>query len=234
MPSSVLVLQHAQPENLGIFEDLLTERSITPQYVQSFAGEKVPIELAHHSGLIVLGGPMGVYEEKQYPFLSDERKLIEHTLKDGKPLLGVCLGSQLIASVLGAEVTKGAAKEIGWHTLKLTPSAWTDALWENLPREFMGFHWHGDVFSLPHGATLLASSNQTQKQAFRYSEKVYAFLFHLEVTAPLIEGMTQTFQNELAEANIDGGKILEATPQHLPALQEIGRKVFERWLKLLD
>jgi GMP synthase (glutamine-hydrolysing) len=125
------------------------------------------------AGLIVMGGPMGVYEEARFPFLRRERNLIERALADRVPVLGICLGSQLLASALGAPVRKGLRKEIGWHPVYLEDAAGDDPLFRETPVEFDAFHWHGDVFDLPTGAVRLAHSSLTEYQAFRYGENAY-------------------------------------------------------------
>ncbi len=140
---SVRVLQHTPSETLGTIEDVLRSHHLGFDYIQTFAGKSVPREMAAAAGLIVMGGPMGVYEQAKYPFLRDEMHLIESALTMGKPVLGVCLGSQLLAAVLGAEVKKGEKKELGWHAVTLTESATQDALLAGGRPEFWPFHWHG-------------------------------------------------------------------------------------------
>jgi len=224
----VLVLQHAGPETLGTIADSLTGHDLAPRYIRTFAGEPVPEDPEASSGLILMGGPMGVYEQDRYPFLRTEMRLIEQTLKSGKPVLGVCLGSQLIAAALGAPVGKGVRKEIGWHPVHLTTQAALDPLFGAVPREFTGFHWHGDVFELPAGADWLASSGLTEFQAFRY-ESAWGLLFHLEVQEPLIAGMVDAFVDELTEAGVDGAAILDAAAVNLPGLRTVATTVFDAW-----
>ncbi len=185
--------------------------------------------MAGKAGLIVMGGPMGVYEEAQYPFLRDEMRLIESALSAGTPVLGVCLGSQLLAAALGAEVRKGKWKELGWHAVTLTESAGHDLLFAGFGPEILPFHWHGDVFSLPRKAVSLASSEWTPCQAFRYGTNAHGILFHLEVTQEQISGMLSAFGEELREAGGDAGKISAEIPHRLPVLKEIAREVFNRW-----
>ena len=224
----ILVLQHAGPETLGGIANSLARRNLAPRYIRPFAGEAVPKDLGSSNGLILMGGPMGVYERDRYPFLHDEMRLVERALKSGKPVLGVCLGSQLLAAALGANVKQGPRKEIGWHRVRLTPQAARDPLFGAVPREFMGFHWHGDVFDLVAGAEWLASSDLTQYQAFRY-QSAWGLLFHLEVEQALIGGFVDAFGDELAEAGLDGAAIVEAAPAHLPALGAIAATVFDSW-----
>ena len=172
---------------------------------------------------------MGVHEQGSYPFLSDEIRLVEKALYEEKPVLGVCLGSQLLASALGADVRKGERKEIGWRRIRLAEAASEDSLLKGVQNSFMAFHWHGDVFKLPKGSVALASSVWTEYQAFRYGDKAYGFLFHMEVTEEIIRAMVAAFRDEIEEAQVDGNGIIRDIGQHLLTLQrEIGKPAFER------
>jgi GMP synthase (glutamine-hydrolysing) len=215
-------------------EGVLRAKGASFEYIETHRGESVPGPIADKSGLIVMGGPMGVYEYATYPFLRDEMRLIESALKLERPVLGVCLGSQLLASVLGAEVKKGESKELGWHAVTLSDAAAQDALFTGVKTEFWPFHWHGDVFSLPQHAVGLASSRQTPQQAFRYGKSAYGILFHLEVTQGQISQMLSDFAEELREAGGSRSEIADQTPRHLPPLQEIANGVFGRWASLLS
>ncbi|MBI2059984.1 MAG: type 1 glutamine amidotransferase [Nitrospirae bacterium] len=233
MTKSVLVLQHVEPEPVGRIAGALESVSASPTIVRVFLGDPVPADLGDASGLIVMGGPMGVYEQDRYPHLADEIRLIQAALKSRKPILGTCLGSQLLASALGSDIRKGKKKEIGWYPVTLSGEAVADPLWMDVPSSFTGFHWHGDVFTLPKGAVSLASSDLTTHQAFRYGGNAYGFLFHMEVTAPMIGEWTRAFEVELAEAGIPSAGILEGIETHLTALQAIGDIVYRRWVSLL-
>lgn len=226
---SVWVLQHTPIETLGIVEDVLRARQVGFDYVPTHLGKPVPAEMGDKAGLIVMGGPMGVYDEAEYPFLRDEMRLIESALAEGRPVLGVCLGSQLLAAALGAQVTKGERKELGWHEVTLSESADEDPLFAGIKPSFWPFHWHGDVFTLPKQCVPLASSKQTACQAFRHGKNAYGLLFHLEVTQPQITQMLSVFADELHEAGGMASVIREETPRHLPVLQEIASDVFGRW-----
>jgi GMP synthase (glutamine-hydrolysing) len=229
----IIVLQHVVCETLGIIGDILAERRIESRYVRSFAGESVPPTTDGATGLIVMGGPMGVYDTDQFPFLKEEIALIQRTIDAGKPLLGVCLGSQLIAAALGAAVYPGPRKEIGWYDVTLSDAGATDPLFVGAPRNFTGFVWHGDVFDIPSGATSLAATALTSCQAFRYGANVYGILFHMEVTPAIIEGMLGTFTDELRQASIDAGPIRRDVATHVESLQRIGTSAFGRWADLL-
>jgi GMP synthase (glutamine-hydrolysing) len=222
-------LQHTPSENLGTIEDVLLVNQVGAEDIQTYLGKPVPQEMADKAGLIVMGGPMGVYEQAKYPFLRDEMRLIESALALGRPVLGVCLGSQLLAAALGAEVKKGERKELGWHAVTLSDLAAQDPLFAGVNTEFWPFHWHGDVFSLPKQAEGLASSRQTPCQAFRYGMNAYGILFHLEVTREQILQMLSDFAEELREAGGNAAEIAEQTPRRLPLLENIAGDVFGRW-----
>jgi GMP synthase (glutamine-hydrolysing) len=179
-------------------------------------------------GLIVMGGPQGVYETEQHPYLKDEMRLIENALKDNRPVMGVCLGSQLLAAALGAKVYRGAHREIGWHSVRLSAEAKSDRLLKGVPEEFTAFHWHGDVFDLPRDSVALASSEITPLQAFRHGDNAYGFLFHLEVTEASVNAMVREFTDEVKHASLRAA-ILGSVEDNLEKLAEIGDTVFSRW-----
>ena len=229
----VLVLQHVASEGLGIIEGALAQAGVTAEHVYTFDGQPVPSTLGSAAGLIVMGGYMGVYEQARYPFLSDEIRLIERALESEVPILGTCLGSQLLAAALGAKVTKGRVKEIGWYPVTPTEEGKIDRLFRHAGRGVMGYHWHGDVFELPKDTTGLASSELTRYQAFRYGTAAYGFLFHMEATANIVEEMVAGFAGELEEEAIDPGGILSESAEYLPGLQAVGAAVFKEWAALV-
>lgn len=230
----VWVLQHTPPETLGTIQDALTAVGVTAEYVRAFEGQPVPQNMEDAAGLVVMGGPMGVYEQAQNPYLSDEIRLIEHALKADVPVVGVCLGSQLLASALGADVVPSGQKEIGWHTVTQADGALADPLLAGAPPSFTGFHWHGDIFDLPRDAVALASSEMTAHQAFRYGDKAYGFLFHMEVTAEIIRGMAAAFADEMTEADVTHAEVIGGITEHLPRLHEVGNGAFSRWAGLIS
>jgi GMP synthase (glutamine-hydrolysing) len=230
--SFITVLQHEQVEGLGTIAEALARRGISPRYVRARAGDAVPGEAGASRGLIVMGGPMGVYEVDRYPFLRDEMRLIEQTLSANLPVLGICLGSQLLAHVLGADVKKSGGKEIGWFDVSLMDAASIDPLWRGIEPRFPGFHWHGDVFTLPAGATSLAASAKSSIQAFRHGT-AYGFLFHLEATEGIVRDMVNTWPEELDEEGLDGEEITGAIRTCLPTMKGIAERVFDRFAGLL-
>jgi len=230
---SVCVICHTATEGPGLIADALRARGVVWRTVRTFRGDPIPPRLGDHAGLVLLGGPMGVYEQERHPYLRQEIRLLEDTLSQGLPVLGICLGSQLLAAALGASVQPGWQRELGWQRVTLGQAAAQDALWRGLPESFTAFHWHGDVFDLPRAATPLAWSKLTEHQAFRYGANAYGLLFHLEMTEPIIRRMTRSFRRELAEARLSAGSVLAGVVEHLPALQTLGRVVFERWAALV-
>jgi GMP synthase (glutamine-hydrolysing) len=230
----IFVVQHIECETLGAIADALDGAGISYQYIRPFAGDPAPRDMGDASGLIIMGGPMGVYERDSHPFLTAEMRLIEQALAEQKPILGVCLGSQLLAATLGAAVTRGERKEIGWHPVRLKVASGSDPLWAGVESPFTALHWHGDIFALPHGAVSLASSALTEHQAFRYGENAYGFLFHMEATRAIIEEMVRNFAGELGEAAVDGGEILTRSADYLTRLHAIGNLVFQRWASLVQ
>ncbi len=229
----LLVLQHIECEPLGKIAEALQKKKLSFQTLRPFQGESIPSTLGDASGLIVMGGPMGVYEQNRYPFLSDEIRLIEKTIREKKPVLGICLGSQLLAAALGASVTKGKKKEIGWFPVHFNPAAKSDFPLSQTPNPLMAFHWHGDVFDLPQNAVGLAASERTPLQAFRYGQNVYGLLFHMEVTKEIIRDWTHVFAAELKQESLDPSAIFRGEREHLPVLHQAGAAIYEKWAELV-
>jgi GMP synthase (glutamine-hydrolysing) len=230
----VIVLQHLADEGLGTIAEALDGWGISALTIRIFDGEKVPARIEKADGLIVLGGPVGVYEAATYPYLSDEIELIKDALKEIKPVLGICLGSQLLAAALGAKVYKSERQEIGWRPVKsYAAAARNDLLWNAVENQFTAFHWHGDVFELPAGAVSLASSSLTEHQAFRYGKNAYGILFHPEATREIIFSMTRDFADEAAQAGIAPAQILADTEKHLSTFKATADKIFNGWAKLV-
>jgi GMP synthase (glutamine-hydrolysing) len=227
--SRVRILLHAEAETPGLIADVLDRRGIEMETVRGYAGEPVPTAMDGHDALVVMGGPMGVYEQDRLPFLRDEIDLIRDALRARKPVLGVCLGSELLAAALGAKVAP-ARKEIGWYPVTLTDAAADDPLWRGVDRSIGVFHWHGDAFELPPGAVSLASSEATPCQAFRHGRAAYGFLFHMEMDERMVGDMVRDFGDELREARADAGRILSRAPNAVREMSRIGNVVFDRWV----
>jgi GMP synthase-like glutamine amidotransferase len=218
----VLVLQHIACEGLGNLEDFLNEKELRCDYRQLSDGDSVPKNLEGYCALILLGGPMNVYEEEKYSFLREEDDLLKLALEMDFPTLGVCLGAQLIAKNLKAPVTQGNQKEIGWYSIDLTNQGRKDPLLRNLPNQFHVFQWHGDTFQIPSEGSHLASSLIFPHQAFRFRRNIYGLQFHVEITEAMIQDWVQTYKDE----RIDSKKILQETKIFLEDLEKTSRKIY--------
>ncbi len=227
----VLVLQHAVPETPGAIGEAIRAHGMGARMVRGFAGDVVPIEPRDARGLVVLGGPMGVHETKAHPFLKRELRLIESTLRAGLPVLGVCLGSQLLATVLGAKVRAAVTKEIGWFPVELEPRAGDDALFAGI-RRVTPLHWHGDIFTLPRGALSLARSALTPLQSFRYDARTYGILFHMEVTVPMVRRAVRLFRGELDASGVSPDVLIRGAERHFAKTHATARTVFGRWVAM--
>lgn len=174
------VLQHVAWEGPGLIASVAGARGLPVVTHRLDLNPALP-DPEELNGLIVMGGPMGAYETEQYPVLAQECALISEMVRRERPVLGVCLGAQLLAKSLGARVFPGPASEIGFGSVRMTPAASTDPVFAPSGAGLPVFHWHGDTFELPAGATLLASTPMYAHQAFRFGHCVYALQFHLEV-----------------------------------------------------
>ncbi len=161
-----------------------------------YANDRLP-SWSEFDWLVVMGGPMNIYEEDRYPWLTREKACIADAIAHGKLVLGVCLGAQLIADVLGGPVSPNHFKEIGWLPVSLTATASSSPLFHNLPSEFIAFHWHGDTFKIPPGALATASSLGCANQAFTYTNKVAGLQFHLESTPASVKNLLANCGAEL-------------------------------------
>jgi GMP synthase (glutamine-hydrolysing) len=219
-----LVLQHVEPETCGLIGDALRAREIAIDVVAIHRGDRVPA-LLEHDALVVMGGPMGVYEQDRYAHLRHELALIRDAIERGRPVIGVCLGRQLVAAALGAEVRASGSQEIGWIPVTSTDASSDDPLLARVPRIITPWQWHGDVFSLPPGAVSLASSARTTHQAFR-AGRAWGLLFHLEATRAIVEGMLHGFADEARAAGVDVAAAAREIAPRLDALAPLAASVF--------
>jgi len=188
-------LQHVPFEGLGTIEKWAERTGHTLSCTRLFDGDLLP-HLDQFGMLVVMGGPMGIYDEQEYPWLTAEKSFIRATLDAGRPVLGICLGAQLIADVLGARVFANKQKEIGWFPVTRTDAV-PSGLEGVLPKNQTVFHWHGDTFDLPADAVHLYSSLACRNQAFLYKDRVLALQFHLETTSESAIPLIQNCRNEL-------------------------------------
>ncbi len=187
-------LQHVPFEGLGIIEDWAKAQDTEISVSQLFNNDPLP-DLAGFDWLVVMGGPMGIYDYEKYPWLVTEKLFIKNAIDAGKTVIGICLGAQLIADVLGAKVYPGPQKEIGWFPIQRAEGAP-----EIIPKELTAFHWHGDTFEIPEGAICLASSEAYKNQGFIYNNCVIALQFHLETTYESMKALIENCGSELVDA----------------------------------
>jgi GMP synthase (glutamine-hydrolysing) len=231
----VLALLHVPHEGIGTIGDALGRVEIPVDVVELFREQPREFHPSLHDGLIVMGGPMNVDETDRYPYLADEVRWIRQAIEADRPVLGVCLGSQLLAKALGARVYPNPVKEIGWYDVELTDAAKGDQLLAECSRTETVFLWHGDTFDLPAGAVQLARSQQCENQAFRFGPAAYGLQFHLEVTPEIISSWLGEPGNcgELDELDyIDPEAIRREMPAKIGPLKSLADRVFGRFAAL--
>ncbi len=192
-------LQHVPFENPAYILNFCKENDIDVSSTALYNDDKLP-EQMDFDLLLIMGGPMGIHDEDQYPWIRDEKLFIKKSINEGKKILGICLGAQLIADALGSKIYKNEHKEIGWFPLKRSNSAKDSAIGTYLPENFTAFHWHGDTFDLPEGAIHLCSSEACVNQAFIYDERVLALQFHLESTRESINLLAENCGHEIDDS----------------------------------
>ncbi len=225
----IAIIKNVVNEGPGSIEQYLYENAIPYKIFEAENGD-FPSTLEKFDGLVIMGGPMGVYEMEQYPYLKAISRLIREGINRNIKILGICLGCQLIAHTLGARVYKGDVEEIGWFDIELTGDGLRDPLMLSLARhpsvgdiwkKFKVFHWHGDTFELPIGAVHLAKSDLYNYQAFSYKGRVYGFQFHIEVTKELLE---EWFENNPLKE-----KLLSETDKILPEYTERAKNFYRNF-----
>lgn len=221
----VLIAKNIHNEGPGTIEDYLHESGCAYRVIDLQRGDLIP-ETDAFSHLILMGGPMAVYEMHEHPFLRHEAILIERAIKAGRSVLGVCLGAQMLAHVLGAKVYPGPQKETGWYEVAVTEDGVKDRAMSGLlldgRRSALVFQWHGDTFDMPRSAVRLASSDLYPNQAFRYSDNVYALQFHIEVTPNIVK---EWFKGEK-----DAGRIVAESERVFAPYHERAREFYREFL----
>lgn len=225
-PLNVHCLQHVSFEGPAGIAYWLTERGHQLTFTHLYRGEKLP-PAADFNWLVVMGGPMNIYEHRFHPWLREEKLLIDKAIRAGKTVLGVCLGAQLIADVLGAKVYQNMEKEIGWLPVKLHDGA--EQVFPGTPAEFTAFHWHGDTFSPPPGAMCLASSAGCAQQAFSHGNRIVGLQFHIETAPAGVAALVENCGNELTAGKyIQSASEIIGNRAHFAANQEILAKLLEQ------
>jgi GMP synthase (glutamine-hydrolysing) len=197
---ALLVLQHIECEGPGYIADFAAGRELQLEVIRVFDGTPIP-DPRNAEAMIVLGGPMNVFEEDRYPWLVAENAAIQAAVGENIPYLGICLGSQLLAKALGASVRRNPVEEIGFGDIRLTAEATQDPLFRGFPNVLPAFHWHEDTWELPAGGTLLASSAACPHQAFRYG-RAYGFQFHVETSPEMVSDWIKEYSDQLRNCGL--------------------------------
>jgi GMP synthase (glutamine-hydrolysing) len=232
----VLVLQHIACEPPGVFEDVLLERGAVIHRVELDEGEPLPDDPAGFAAVIAMGGPMSVNDEAAHPWLVAEKRFIREAVAGATPFWGSCLGVQLLASSLGAEVSAGRKPEVGVLPVYPTEAAKTDPVFAGVTWPCATLQWHGDTFELPEGATLLATSPAYSNQAFRVGRVAYGVQFHVEVTGEMAAEWARIPEYRVSAHAVlgEGGlnSLLSDYHAAMPPMLEGARAMFGRWVDL--
>lgn len=234
----LLVCQHVAHEILGTLNPLLKRAGFRIRYVNFARHPDAQPSLDGYDGIVILGGPMSANDTDRLPHLVTEMNLIEQAMQRNLPMLGICLGAQLIAKTLGAAVYPSPEKEIGWYDVSPTGEADNDPLLSKFRNSEKIFQWHGETFDMPRSTRHLAFSALCANQAFRYGDNVYGFQFHLEVDEPMIHRWLTLAEhkNEFRGLgdNIDPGRIHSETPEHIVRLHHLSDRVFGEFIQLFE
>jgi len=229
-----LILQHLEIEPAALIGALLTDAGHTTQTVRVDRGETIPTALSGYHGLIVMGGSMSA-NDTHLSYIADELALLEKAIEADFPVLGFCLGAQLLASAAGAQVIASPVRELGWSPLQRTRASAADPLFGNMDDDLMVFQWHGETFTLPSSATLLATNPAVPNQVFRIGLSQYGLQFHIEVDQAIIELWIAAGESECSELGDAGvAAIRLQSPEYLPGAHAFCREMVTEWLGLCD
>jgi GMP synthase (glutamine-hydrolysing) len=229
LPKNILVIQNIGCEHLGNLARLLESDDYNISVLNS-QRDLIPMDLISYSGVIILGGPMSVYDN--YDYLKDQQKLIKKAVDMKIPTLGICLGSQLIAEAMGGKVYPGNLKEIGWHDIEITENGSRDIFNGITTLKHKVFHWHGDTFKLPESAIILAKSN-TYIQAFRINTAI-GIQFHVEVDQSMIKEWIRVYSKEIMDLKLDKKNIIPQQKNQTIDLVILCKLVYNNFKKMIN
>jgi GMP synthase (glutamine-hydrolysing) len=231
---TAIAIKHLHFEDLGTLEPALERGGYKIRYADSGVDDIAALDPVAPDLVVVLGGPIGAYEDDLYPTLKHELRLLEMRLKANRPTIGICLGAQLMARALGTRVYPGPRKEIGWSPITLRPEGCEPAIRHLGQDNTAVLHWHGDTFDLPAGATLLASTEICRNQAFSWGRNALGLQFHPEAKAARLEQWFIGHACEIAGARISVPALRDDTARHAARLEIQARKCFDEWLTSVE
>jgi GMP synthase (glutamine-hydrolysing) len=229
----VLFVQSGDTDAPGLLGEVLHDRGVELDIVHAWNGEAVPSDVTGWAGVAIGGGAMSAYESEEFPFLPKIEELIRAAQSADLPVLGMCLGAQLMAKAFWGKVFANREKEIGYFDVRFTPEAANDPLWRGHTETFQPVHWHGDTFTLPPGAVRLAESALTPNQIFRYGEKSYGLQFHLEIDEKVLTAMIGDDGGGLPRYGVDPEEFLRQGRIALPKVRPLADAIFGRWTEFL-
>ncbi len=237
MTKQILVIQNDADEGAGVLDTCLKEAEFTTDYhlasSEAFDPQNLLENADTYAGLVILGGAQSVNEKDIYPYLESEKEITQRFIELEKPIMGLCLGAQIIANTLGAEIYANDKKEIGWFPLKMTDPGTKDPLTNNISNGDMAFHFHGDYFLTPPNCFNLASTEITECQAFSFNKSVYGFQYHPEIDQPLHDMMCSNNKEYIEASGYAFTAITQDTEQYLDTYIQSHRKLFQAWIELL-
>lgn len=228
MEGKICVVKHTENEGPGLLGEHFARLGWDVVVLDVFRGDPLPESLDSVAGVVILGGPMNVYEEKEHPFLEAEERFIRKVLSEEVPFLGICLGGQLLAKSCKAAVTRSAHEEKGWFDVELTKAGRQDMLFRGLPGTLPVFQWHQDTFAPPEGSVLLATADLCRNQAFRMGAAAYGLQFHPEMTPEMVRSWAEE------EPTVDAGPITLKDEGHWAGYKERSSAVFENFRRLME
>jgi GMP synthase (glutamine-hydrolysing) len=220
----ILVIMHVESEGPGSLGSFLASAGAQVQVARLYAGDRLPEDTSALNAVISMGGPMNVYEEDKYPFLREETSFLHRAVNADMPVLGICLGAQMLAKAAGARVTRSPKEEVGWGLVRLTEAGRADLLFQGLPQTLEVLQWHGDMFHIPEQATLLADGTDCPHQAFR-CRNAFGLQFHVEVTGDILA--------EWFAESADRQRILDRYAQVKQGLEMNAEKMYTNFVSLL-
>ncbi len=228
----IVFIEQIECEHPGLLLAPIEAKGISTEIIRPYKGDKLPEALGPGQGLIVLGGPMNVDETDKYPHLAEQIRLIKETVDRGQLVLGICLGSQLLAKALGARVYSAPSEEIGWDEVEITDAGLADPIFKEIPNPLPVFQWHGETFEIARGATHLASSNACANQAFRYGSRAYGLQFHFEVNREMAQTWATAYANDEDRNNPDWQERLLSGFEDMDTVQKRCERIVHNLLRV--